>query len=987
MKKMIKVDVKDYIDEIIEDLDHEITEKKKKKKKVGTLSDKVRLQGTSSQILYQFTVDNTELDTDNYTYYVCYKEVETACEIISVQDTHITLSVQEFLPEKYDTFYLSIDDTALLEKLKENYEKVKIEKCYSEFQLAADIFNGKLKCHRPEATVTAGEYKRLNQYQLDAVNACVKSDTIIWGPPGTGKTETIASAIKEHLKLGHRVLLLSHANTAVDGALKRLAALLVDDALYLDGKIVRLGTTHNDELKQFSMLCLDDIVKAKAAGLREEIDALQAQIEREQEKIAPLMEAQEKGKLAETLKREMERGQGQRDQMTAEITESQNDLRREKNKLTQLETKRNSYQSPIRRLFAKESTVIQLEADISTLKTRIEHLNQQINDFYAVRDKLEEEVQAATEQYEAAFQEYKNTLGVLGLTPVQLQARLQESNRAVDKYKKEIADLQGKIAAMRQQVVSEASVIGTTITQTFTSKELSTEKFDCLFIDEISMAPLVPVFWAISHIKESCVFIGDFLQLPPIGSSEDSLVRKWQRSLFEVLDLSEVSKAVASKFVSILKCQYRMNPAIADISNRLFYDGLLENGDNTIQNVVEDAVSGSAPLVFVDTTEFNPKVSKGANSRFNVYNACVAVNMAIYYIKNFPTISVGVVMPYSPQVRLARKILQEKCSSENIDSSKIAINTVHSFQGGENEVIIFDSVEGEGSGKWYFLDEGSNGNQSAKLLLNVAITRAKSKLIVLGNKRYIEENFSEGAAFKKMLTAIQEKGIVLNSIQFGEGFFADADNEDADEKYLHDLLNVSDSQLKHYRENDFWGRFLDDLQTAKERVIIFSPFIASKRLSALRTALQSLIARGVHISVISKCVCEHAETYRNTAKKLLHSLEDMNISVTKRYKTHEKIIFIDNRILWEGSLNLLSFHESHEQMVRISGSAPVEELSELLNMQEILGLGGNSETLTNSEDPYCEYCGVAMVERVNGTTKEPFYACPHYPNCRFTRNY
>ncbi len=76
----------------------------------------------------------------------------------------------------------------------------------------------------------------------------------------------------------------------------------------------------------------------------------------------------------------------------------------------------------------------------------------------------------------------------------------------------------------------------------------------------------VPVFWAISHIKESCVFIGDFLQLPPIGSSEDSLVRKWQRSLFEVLDLSEVSKAVASKFVSILKCQYRMNPAIADIS-------------------------------------------------------------------------------------------------------------------------------------------------------------------------------------------------------------------------------------------------------------------------------------------------------------------------------------------------------------------------------------------------------------------------------------
>ncbi len=64
-----------------------------------------------------------------------------------------------------------------------------------------------------------------------------------------------------------------------------------------------------------------------------------------------------------------------------------------------------------------------------------------------------------------------------------------------------------------------------------------------------------------------------------------------------------------------------------------------------------------------------------------------------------------------------------------------------------------------------------------------------------------------------------------------------------------------------------------------------------------------------------------------------------------------------------GSLNLLSFHKAMNRWVRISGSAPVEELSELLNMQEILGLGGNGETLTNSEDPYCEYCGVTMVER------------------------
>ena len=116
----------------------------------------------------------------------------------------------------------------------------------------------------------------LNSSQRQAVEASYsKSLALLWGPPGTGKTDTIAKIVQAHLFAGRRVLLVSNANTAVDGALKRLAKKLAGE--YENGEIVRLGAIGDDELNScFPMVKEQNIFDKRMAPLYAELAAAQA---------------------------------------------------------------------------------------------------------------------------------------------------------------------------------------------------------------------------------------------------------------------------------------------------------------------------------------------------------------------------------------------------------------------------------------------------------------------------------------------------------------------------------------------------------------------------------------------------------------------------------------------------------------------------------------------------------------------------------------
>ncbi|HAG11921.1 MAG TPA: hypothetical protein DCK76_11250 [Desulfotomaculum sp.] len=103
-----------------------------------------------------------------------------------------------------------------------------------------------------------------NKSQEEAIKtAFSKSTSIIWGPPGTGKTKTIARLVEAHINAGRRVLLVSHANTAVDEALENIAEHLKTTPFYQEGKLIRLGICHKKNLEDNYPLVILDKIAAK----------------------------------------------------------------------------------------------------------------------------------------------------------------------------------------------------------------------------------------------------------------------------------------------------------------------------------------------------------------------------------------------------------------------------------------------------------------------------------------------------------------------------------------------------------------------------------------------------------------------------------------------------------------------------------------------------------------------------------------------------
>jgi hypothetical protein len=120
-----------------------------------------------------------------------------------------------------------------------------------------------------------------NASQIRAIeNSFANSLAVIWGPPGTGKTRTIARAVEAHLRAGRLVLLVSHANLAVDAALEDIAEQL-ETTFYAQSKLLRLSATPNESLlNRFPLLSPGGRRRRFEEGKQEKIDAMKDRLMR-----------------------------------------------------------------------------------------------------------------------------------------------------------------------------------------------------------------------------------------------------------------------------------------------------------------------------------------------------------------------------------------------------------------------------------------------------------------------------------------------------------------------------------------------------------------------------------------------------------------------------------------------------------------------------------------------------------------------------------
>ncbi len=281
----------------------------------------------------------------------------------------------------------------------------------------------------------------------------------------------------------------------------------------------------------------------------------------------------------------------------------------------------------------------------------------------------------------------------------------------------------------RQRELRQAAVVGATLSRLSLSPELLRPGFDAVLIDEASTAPLPGAFLAASLARRKVVALGDPKQLPPVSVADTPLARRWlQRDLFAQAELEDEDERAV-----LLREQYRMHPDVSRLANELVYQGRLVDGVGRLP-------AGGVRLV--DTSDEGGRCIRVDGSRQNELHAERVVELAAELLGGFGPSDderpVAIITPYRAQARVVWRLLRDARLDKRVD-----VGTVHRFQGLEREAVIFDTVESDPERPAPFVSGGRDSE--AMRLINVAITRARSRLVVVANVRHLAQWLRPGS--------------------------------------------------------------------------------------------------------------------------------------------------------------------------------------------------------------------------------------------------
>jgi hypothetical protein len=302
---------------------------------------------------------------------------------------------------------------------------------------------------------------------------------------------------------------------------------------------------------------------------------------------------------------------------------------------------------------------------------------------------------------------------------------------------------------MEDQVVGRARVVMCTLTQAYLSPLMKAQRFDVLIAEEAGMATLPALFLAACLCRDKAIMVGDPRQLPPIVHARDEVVqRAIGRSVFDVT----IPDPARSDVVALLDVQYRMHPAIGELVGRLFYDNRLSHGadDARSRAIASRAPYPGLPLVVVDTASRTAcqRSAKGA-SRVNPASAELTAELAREAVAGGAA-SVAVITPYAAQARDLRRLLAARRVAGAVECA-----TIHRFQGRECDVVILDLVDAAPMRPGLLLSGGLRSD--AAQLLNVSLSRARGKLILVADVGYFEDQ-APGSAVAAVLGEASRSG-------------------------------------------------------------------------------------------------------------------------------------------------------------------------------------------------------------------------------------
>ena len=339
--------------------------------------------------------------------------------------------------------------------------------------------------------------------------------------------------------------------------------------------------------------------------------------------------------------------------------------------------------------------------------------------------------------------------------------QIKENRKRGDNVHQKIARLRDRATeiemAINAQLFDEARVVACTLVGS-ANKLLVRHKFSTLFIDEAAQA-LEPACWIATRRASRVILAGDHQQLPPTIKCYEAMKQGLGKTLMERIVENQPDA------VTLLKVQYRMNDSIMKFSSDWFYHGEVESDGSVKHRSVLDY---EHPIEWIDGNEMLQQVNQelkeeekldidfaeqfiGENhGRINKAEAELVLSTLNNYINKIglerflaERLDVGIISPYKVQTQYLRQQIRKRAEFRPF-RQVISVNTVDGFHGQERDIIMISLVRSNDNGQIGFLSDLRR--------MNVAMTRARMKLIIFGDKSTLQHH----AFYRKLIQYVEK---------------------------------------------------------------------------------------------------------------------------------------------------------------------------------------------------------------------------------------
>ncbi len=311
------------------------------------------------------------------------------------------------------------------------------------------------------------------------------------------------------------------------------------------------------------------------------------------------------------------------------------------------------------------------------------------------------------------------------------ESNQKDTAKSIAKWYKSLDSLE----SFDQLLLDKASIIASTCTGIASNNIMDSLSFDWVIIDEAAKSTVPEILIPMTKGKK-VILVGDHKQLPPIVNefSEKTLENTNKNALSESLFEDLFTLAKETEITLTLSKQFRMHPAISNLIDKVFYT---DDVDIVTDIKATDRVTNyriDEPIAWLSTERLSNNQQQETNSKSfsNVCEAQIILKELKILEKMNPTdkkIKVGIISAYNGQKAILEKYIFS--SSLEWKNLEIVIENVDAFQGSEVDVVFYSIVRSNMNKKIGFLSEQRR--------LNVALSRAKSRIIIVGNALFMKE--------------------------------------------------------------------------------------------------------------------------------------------------------------------------------------------------------------------------------------------------------